>query len=155
MIPRLLAMAYDWNRISINVSTTSRTISPINTSNLFPGLAHSPLLEAVLVQVISTRSTTPYNVLCFRLEFGKADWASTISESVCLFRGRQMSPETRLTSKYFQDVSQDSESDQNREFLTEYITYSHPRLLYDCRRKSQTSRTIRVRGHQQIFHVAP
>ena len=35
-----------------------------------------------------------------------------------------MSSETRLTSKNFQDMSQDSESDQDRKFSTEYITYS-------------------------------
>ena len=35
-----------------------------------------------------------------------------------------MSSETRLTSRSFQDVSQDSGSDQNRRFLTEYITYT-------------------------------
>ena len=34
-----------------------------------------------------------------------------------------MSSETRLTSKNFQDMSQDSELDQSRRFLIEYITY--------------------------------
>ena len=45
-----------------------------------------------------------------------------------------MSHETRLTSKNFQDMSQDSELDHNRKFLTEYITYRlHPlRSASDC-----------------------
>ena len=54
-----------------------KAVLPIDTSDLFPSLAFSPLLEAVLVQIISTRSTTPYNVLCLRLESREADWTVT------------------------------------------------------------------------------
>ena len=52
------------------------------------------------------------------------DTLNDFGVSISLLSKDKASFETRLTRKNFQDMSQDSESDQNRRFLTEYITYA-------------------------------
>ena len=87
--------------------------------------------EALAVGSVQSGNVTTYSALYTGLVEFDMSYSSRrawrrylmISESVFLFRGRQVSSETRLTSKNFRDVSQDSRSNRNRKFLKEYITY--------------------------------
>ena len=45
---------------------------PINAFHLLPLLAHRPLFETALVDIVPTSSLAPHDLFCFRLELRKA-----------------------------------------------------------------------------------